>query len=414
LPDSTTVPRRTSPAGAGRAAFRDALEVFALSRVLVFAVGVFAALKLSPSASGNERVYDDPAVTHPFGDWPLDDLLDLVFSAFARWDAVYYLTIAHDGYGGSEGEVRSGFFPLYPLLVHVASALGASRGLVLIAAYGVSLAAFLGALYLLHRLVSLELGERYAKPTLLLLAFFPGALFFGIPYSEGVFLLVTVGAVYAARTGHWATAGALAALASAARIPGLAVLVPLAWIYWDAHGRRLGLDAAWLALAPLGLLLYSLHLGAVLDDPLAWFSVQNEGQDRDVALPFAAIVEGARAAGAGAIDLAEGVDDTFPASQNIVDFGFLAAILVALVGALRRLPGPYAAYAVAALALPLSTPFPSEPLVSVQRYAATVFPLFMWLALVCEERGWTSRAVAVFAVLLGASAAQFATWQWVG
>ena len=69
------------------------------------------------------------------------------------------------------------------------------------AAYLVSLAAFLGALVLLHRLTELELGRRLARPTLLLLAVFPAAVYFGAPYSESLFLLLAVGAFYAARSG---------------------------------------------------------------------------------------------------------------------------------------------------------------------------------------------------------------------
>ena len=72
------------------------------------------------------------------------------------------------------------------------------------AAYAVALAAFLGALTLLHRLVSLELGRPLARPVLLLLAVFPAALYFGAPYAESLFLLLAVGAFYAARTGRWA------------------------------------------------------------------------------------------------------------------------------------------------------------------------------------------------------------------
>ena len=77
------------------------------------------------------------------------------------------------------------------------------------AAYAVSLAAFLAALFLLHRLTELELGRRLARPTLLLLAVFPAAVYFGAPYSESLFLLLAVGAFYAARSGSWAWAGAM-------------------------------------------------------------------------------------------------------------------------------------------------------------------------------------------------------------
>ena len=66
---------------------------------------------------------------------------------------------------------------------------------------------------------------------LLLVAFFPAALFFSAVYSESLFLLLSVGAVLAARQGRWAWAGALAALAALTRNSGVLLLVPLALLF---------------------------------------------------------------------------------------------------------------------------------------------------------------------------------------
>ena len=98
-------------------------------------------------------------------------------------------------------------------------------------AYVVSLACFFAALVLLHRLTVIEIGERYARPVLMLLAFFPTAFFFGIPYSESMFLLLAVAAFLAARMGRWAIAGVILALASATRVPGLLLIIPVALLY---------------------------------------------------------------------------------------------------------------------------------------------------------------------------------------
>src|SRR4029079_1806923 len=98
-----------------------------------------------------------------------------------------------------------------------------------------------------------------ARPVLLLLALCPAAVYFGAPYSESLFLLLSVGAFYTARTGRWAWAGALAACAAATRSAGIVLLLPLFVLWLDSSPRR-GRDVAWLALAPLGLAAYALHL----------------------------------------------------------------------------------------------------------------------------------------------------------
>jgi len=89
--------------------------------------------------------------------------------------------------------------------------------------------------------------------------------------------------------------------------------------------------------------------------------------------------------------------------------------VVATVGVLRRLPPAYGAYTVAALALPLSFSVEPQPLMSLPRFLAVLFPLFMWLGAWLAEGG-TARRVAVLgpsAVGLVAVTAVFATWHWV-
>jgi hypothetical protein len=210
-------------------AFRAALRVAVSTRAAVLLVAVFAALSFGPATGGlarkNAEKFDDPSLTHV--------LADPVLAPLARWDSVWYLRIADSGYGDSAP--RAAFFPLYPLLVRaVATPFGASEGALLVAAYALSLAAFVAALFLLHRLTELELGRRVARPTLLLLAVFPAAVYFGAPYSESLFLLLAVGAFYAARSGHWAWAGTCAGLASGTRSAGLLLLIPLAMLWWSS------------------------------------------------------------------------------------------------------------------------------------------------------------------------------------
>src|SRR5205085_9269424 len=189
-------------------ALRSAAATFFLTRAAVLCLAVFADLSAGPHLGGGTAAYDQakfdvPSLTHPLG-----GLGNMLLSPLARWDAVWYLGIAAHGYEHAASG-QAAFFPLYPLLVRGLGELGGgSGGALLIASYLVSLGAFGCALYLLYRLVELELGRRVARTALLLLALFPASLYFGAPYSESLFLLASVGAFYAARTGCWAWAGA--------------------------------------------------------------------------------------------------------------------------------------------------------------------------------------------------------------
>jgi hypothetical protein len=378
---------------------------------------VFAALSFGPATGGlaaeNALKFDTPQLSHAFAD-PL-------LAPLARWDAVWYLRVADSGYG--ESEARAAFFPLYPLLVRgLAEPFGASPAALLVAAYVVALGAFFAALALLYRLVSLELGRPLALPTLLLLAVFPAALYFGAPYAESLFLALSVGAFYAARTDRWAWAGGCAAAAAATRNSGVLLMLPLLILWWDSRERR-PRDAAWVFLAPLGLAAFALFLGLTEGDALR-FVHAHEAWYRELSVPLAAAWQGLGAAIDGARQLASGqrevvyfteaVGDPYRiAAINLILFGSLVFGVVACVGVFRRLPLAYGAWVAVSLLLPLSEPVRPQPLMSLPRFLAVLFPIFMWLAVWCEERRATERVVAVSALGLGLFTAQFASWHWI-
>jgi len=398
-------------------AVRAAVRIGLSSRMAVLLVAIFAALSFGPASGGlareNADKFDAPAFTHA--------IADPVLAPLARWDSVWYLTIADSGYGDSTA--RAAFFPLYPLLIRaVGTVFGGSHAALLVAAFLVSLAAFVAALVLLYRLTELELGRRLARPTLLLLAVFPAAVYFGAPYSESLFLLLAVGAFYAARTDRWAWAGVCAGLASATRSAGLLLVLPLVLIWWGGRPRRTA-DATWLALAPLGIAAYAAWLGLAEGDALRFLDVQ-EAWSRHLAVPLAGAWDGLVAAFDGVRQLASGsrspvyfeqaAGDPFRiAAINVMLFATLVFAVIACVGVFRRLPRAYGTWVAASLVLPLTFPVTPQPLMSLPRFVSVLFPVFMWLALVCEERRVTDLVVAGSAVGLGLFTAQYASWHWI-
>jgi hypothetical protein len=366
-----------------RAAWAATWPVFLASRVLVLAVAIAA-----PSVLGFTELAQlaDQRILSPF-----DGLADDVLTPLARWDATYYLILAQDGYGVGDPRTAA-FFPLYPLLVRVLSVTG-TPGATLVAGQVLSLAASFAGLLVVHRLVALERGARVAGLTLALLAFAPMAFTFSAVYTEGLFLLITAGAFLAARTDRWALAGALAMAASATRPNGLLLVVPLALLaLHQGAGRR----AAWLALAPLGVIAFSIYTSAELGDALAWREAQSLFGRDQVVTPVQTLWRSVRLGG----------------FVNLFNLGVTLVALAALVGLVReRLPAAYAGWLGVGLLLPLSTPLQGAPLASMARFSLVLFPLWMWLAIVADRRGWGKPAVAVAAALLVISTAAFATWR---
>ncbi len=437
------------------------------SRLLVWIAvsGAVAVLGFGPV----RHAFNPPGVTRGFG-W----LGDVLAAPAARWDAAWYLVIAHYGYRPEFGAFtapRDAFFPLYPLGLRALSDIGLAP---VIAGVGLSIGAFMAALYGLHRLTTLEVARlrrapldsrEVARLAVLLTAFAPMAFYFSAIYSESLYLALSVGLFLCARRGRWGTAAMLGALASATRSTGVVLILPLLLLYLygpredcepeRTRARRLdalaasrslvrrsrlvlaGLmdtlrpryrlrrDALWLALVPLGLGLYMAHLALAGGDPLAPFHAEAVWK-RHFAGPYGGIWDGAKAAFAGLRQLLSfqrghnyypvaGGSPFIDAGHNVLLLAFLLLVIPMLVGVLRLLPLAYGAYVLAALALPLSYPVAPQPLMSLPRFLLVLFPLNMWLAVTLASRPRVlARAVLVLSGLAMAFfVGEFSTWHWV-
>lgn len=404
---STAAPARAALPAAPRPSWGDSLRLAAIAffstRAAVWLTGVLAAkyAGLRADAGG----FDPQHLTG-----------GLIAAPGARWDTTWFIDIANNGYADV---THTAFFPLYPFL---ARAVGAPFGSALFGGFVVSFAAGVLALALLHRLAVLELGAGAAAASVWLLATFPAAFFLSAVYSESLFLALSLGAVYAARTDRWTTAAALGALATATRSAGIVLLAALLVLWWQRSRRPQ--DLARLAAVPLGLALFCLGLklgglpaSAPFDAQRVWF--------REFAGPFVGVWDGTVAAWDGARQLLHGSrtpvyfaraggDPYVVAAHNLELFATLLATIPMLVGALRRLPPAYGLYAVAALALPLSYPVGPQPLMSLPRFVLVLFPLFMWLGLwASRNRGRIAILAAVFMAIQLLATAEFATWHWV-
>jgi hypothetical protein len=410
---------RTAAVGGWREDFAVAWRAFWISRLLVWATGL-GAIAIWGLHETHRTAFDPTGVTRPFGAFG-----DLLVAPAARWDSVWFLDIAQSGYGG--GGDRAAFFPLYPLLIRV---VGTLCGSPLVAAIAISLAAFVVGMAALHRLAVIEVGPEAARWTVIALALFPGSLWFSAAYSESLFLMVSVGAVLAARQRRWAVAGVLGALGAATRSAGLLLVVPLALLWWDAWRaggatRPRRRDAAWLLVVPLGLGAFCLYLALTGHGADAPFSAQDTWH-RTLVGPWTGVADGATAAWDGARQLLHGPppplyfdraagDAMAIGRHNVALFACLVLAIPALIGALRRLPLAHGAYAACALLLPLSAPSVAQPLMSLPRFEAVLYPLFLWLGWwLARGPAWRRVAVlGVFAAGLAVCSALFATWHWV-
>ncbi len=446
------------------AAVRDVWRALWASRLIVWiaGAGTTVALGLGPA----RHAFNPAGLTRGLG-----RVGDVLAAPAARWDAAWYLVIAHYGYRPDLGSLtgsRTAFFPLYPLGVRALSDLGLAP---VIAGVSLSLAALAAGLYCLHRLMALEVGRlrlpfggEAARLVVLLSAMAPMAFYFSAVYSESLYLALSLGVFLCARRGRWASAATFGALAAATRSNGVVLLVPLLllYLYGPREDRvpdrstvgggsgepvqrvtvgalsratrlcrrlrpryRLRAEALWFALVPLGLGLYMGHLALSGGDALAPLHAE-AAWSRHFAGPYGGVWNGAQAAFEGLRQLlsfqrhqvyypAAGGSPFIDAGHNLMLFAFLAAAIPAAIGVLRLLPAAYGVYVLAALALPLSYPVAAQPLMSLPRFLVVLFPLNMWLAirLSARPRALAQAVLIVSGLALAFFAGEFSTWHWV-
>ncbi len=384
-----------------REAWAFVLISFALSRALFLGTGALAAAFL-PQA--------DPA-----GD-PLEPPGFL--SYWAHWDGAWYSEIATGGYG-ELAPASTAFFPLYPTLVRAGMLLGGGP-----AFWGVliSLAATPFALFFLYRIAESLYDTRAARAATLALAFFPTAFFLNAAYSEALFLALSTGTVWAAIVRrNLLLGGLIGALAAATRNLGVVLVLPLLF-EWLRHRREFGARGLLgVALVPAGLIAYVGFLWSRFGDPLVSFRQQDEHWGRELANPFATLADAWSAARYGTRYLLDPATllrspSATPAleASNTVNLAFLGLFLVLLLVGFFVLPPGLSLYSLVVVLLPVLTPAPSFPLMSLPRFMLGAFPVFLVLGYLLSRArpllaSWLLLSVGTGVVLT----ILFTTWRWV-
>jgi hypothetical protein len=250
-----------------RAIVRDALAFAVLTR-LALAIMVWISLRAVPRLGlYPTQLPDNFLPNHPFLD------------GWARWDASHYIAVARFGYGNPASPSPDGgigFFPLYPLLMRaVATLTGQTDSNAGLAVIGISLSTvmFLGATALLARLSIDFLEYDEARFAVMLFAVAPFAFFYTAAYTESLFVLEVISAVWFARRGQWWRAAIMAALASATRLVGLAVIGGVLYAAWRSR-KPLPDLVGMAAVGASGFVAFMLYLWVKFDNPTAYFDTQ--------------------------------------------------------------------------------------------------------------------------------------------
>jgi hypothetical protein len=205
------------------------------------------------------------------------------------WDGRLYVDIARYGYSATPlneaGMANYAFFPLYPALI---SLLASVVGNYAIAGLIVSNICLIVACVYIYRYVALDddADQATARRAARYLIMFPVAFLFSAVLTESLFVALSVMCLYYARRGNWPIAGLLGFLVPLTRLPGIVILLPLAWEYlrqhvtWPAErrpdiGRVIRPELLALLLPALGLGLWAVFIYDLTGDLLGFIHVQS-------------------------------------------------------------------------------------------------------------------------------------------
>jgi Mannosyltransferase (PIG-V) len=320
------------------------------------------------------------------------------WDTFARFDSGWYFGIARNGYQFVEGgRSNLAFFPVYPTMMGWLGRLfGGRQQHYYMAGVLISWVAFVLAMLWLRKLAALDLRPRDADRAVLLAAVFPFAFFYGVVYSESVFLLFLVLSCYGFRTRRWWLGGIAGALMTATRVNGIMAVPALAWMArkaltaTDTPRDRLKAAAA-LVTVCAGLGAYSLFVYSMSGSFTEWAASIRRWGYYPGGFPFSPFVRMITLLVTGPYEYLTGEG---AAPYDLLNGGTALAFAASVPLIWRRFGAGYGLLMLANLWLPLS----AGVFEGMGRYCAVLFPFFIWAASL-KSRG-TYAALLIGSALL--------------
>lgn len=288
-----------------------------------------------------------------------------IIDLHCRWDCVWYLDIAQNGYQYRAGELSNiVFFPLYPFLITVGSFI--TLGNYVLAGWFISMFCLVLASNYLYKLVSKFHTQADSRLTLIFMLIFPTSFFFNAIYTESLFLFLSVACFYYTFSKKYLVASIFGLFAALTRFTGFILFIPIIYEYLESQNFKIHLSFKILPslLIPFGGLLFPFYHYLAFGDFSLFLKVE--------ALWGRTFV----------VNNQHFQLDTASAISNFaLDFGYVFLIMTALFFVFKRLKTSYGLYMLGTVFIALST----GTFMSIGRYILTLFPLYILFASLKNE-----------------------------
>lgn len=368
-----------------RRVLRKAGFVYLFSRACVFLGAALVAAELRADANIVEDKF-------PRAPWADPEYLDTtipktaarpMLDVLTSWDGAWYLRLVSLGYprvvaphaSYDRYDARAAFFPTYPMLVRIVDHVlpGGPR----IAAVFINLVLGAIVVYIVGLLARELFGLRVSERTMVLMSLFPGSFILSFAYAEALLLLVSAGCLWFLLKRHWLLAGVFAAIGTATRPNGLALVGACAVAsFFAIRERREWRSLSAPLLAPFGFVAFQVWLGQYTGERGVWFRVQREAWKEGNSFGLTAISNTIRALG----------DPLSSPTRTITAASLVTTVLLLWFLYKNRLPASFNAYVGVVLLLMLLP----KTVTARPRFLYTAFPLLIAAAVWFErdKRDW--------------------------
>jgi hypothetical protein len=379
-------------------ALRAVVPIFVVLRIVTLVLAFWTFKEFPPNINWSQQpihYLHDMAlnVQEPLHSW---------LEPWYRWDTGWYIYIVYNDYNAHDGTII--FAPLYPYAIRALGVL--LGGQYLIAALLISNVACFIALLFFYKIVEAEFDSSTAHQTLILYMIFPTAFMLLAGYTESLFLAFLFTAWFAMKREKFVIAGLLAILCSLSRSQGWTLIFPFAYMAYiepirntpNFKGNIRDFVLRLFAVTG-GVIGTAIYLACMA---LAGLGNVNEAYDVlwDVKIvpPWTTILRAFQLAFTQSINI-----------NDLISIGTLIFLFITGVLVVRRLKPQYGLYFWSTYCFILMRsyqPIDFQPtlFLSLVRYALTLFPVFITLALAWQQgnpRSNTQRmAYLIFACTL--------------
>ena len=322
-----------------------------------------------------------------------------------RWDSAHYNFIATNGYQWINSTV---FFPLYPLMMRIVSYFIPFDNSTVIAGFFISNFSLLIALFYFYKLIKLDFSDKISRRAILYLLIFPMSIFLASIYTESLFLMLSIASFYYARKKNYKTSSIFIFFACLTRFAGIFLFISILFEYLYQNNFKLKFlksrDSFFIYLSSLGLIAYMFFLYIKFQNPFIFVNLQSEW-GRNFSPIWEIFFDSIKY-------IFINIDKFFTLEyfNNLVKLSYFLLFSVISVFVWKKIRKSYALYMLISIIIPLL----SGSMASINRYVLVLFPAFILLATVGENKLYHKIISITFGTFLAYHTIMFVNLYWVG